>query len=37
MLVLKKLINSVNFLRPTRHKRGHFAYVPQTNLLAWYG
>jgi len=27
----------VKVLHPTRHKIGHFADVPQANLLAWYG
>jgi len=31
------LIHSVQVLRPTRHKIGHFGDVPQANLSAWYG
>jgi len=28
-------LNELRFLRPTRHKTGHFGDVPQANL--WYG
>jgi len=27
----------LRFLRPTRHKTGHFGDVPRANLLPWYG
>jgi len=27
----------LKLLRPTQHKTGNFGYVPQANLLAWYG